>query len=253
MAKNSCLGCAYYRPYKPMSQLVAKELGTADGTLLTELIKMMQDEKQKKDEEAELVVRLMGDRTEQWGYKPQMTDFCGLYEHQQVFLVHQLKNPDGDCPDFDVPSGPERTCANCIHARRGNGDARDNQRIKELIALQTNAAAVGQSGSSDSAIDRFTQLIGSRKSFESLQSYYAGKVSNQQPEYLSYCEAYSSRDNYVPCVVQNPHNSCYKWTDGKKQVYPPKPPSIANPLTSIRNAATDADITRDLKALKNKK
>lgn len=212
-----CNTCSFFRPYKPMSQLIALELGVNDQALVSELLKMMQDEKQKRDEEAELLVRLMGDRTEQWSYKPQMTDFCGLYESEKHYLVQQLKNADGECINHKPIDNMRRECSTCQYISHGKGYARDEKRIKELAKLSENATVLGQGGG-DSSMDRYIQLIGMKKAFESLQSYYAGKITLREPEYLSICKKYSTNIDFIPCVIQNPHGNCQDWSNPVSEV-----------------------------------
>lgn len=209
---KSCISCTFFRPYKPLSQLIAQELGIEDQSLITELLKMMQDEKQKKDDESELLVNLMGNRQEHWNYKPQMTDYCGFQEDKNQYMIHQVKNADGTCGDFQASSKIEKKCSSCKYIITGKGNEEDKSRIDEIANLSKNAAALSQSND-NSMMEKYMLMIGLKKAFESSQTYYAGKITSIQPKYLSICSKFSSKEDYIPCIVQNAHNQCKHWTN----------------------------------------
>jgi hypothetical protein len=208
---TNCDKCQFFRPYRPLSQLLARDLGIDDQPLVAELLKMMQDERQKRDEEAELKVKLLGDRVEQWPYEPMMTDYCGLLEAKSVFLFHEMKNRSGTCDRFKDRETP-RPCQECRYLHTTRGPERDKAWIAELAKLAENSAAVGQAGG-DQGMANYVQLVGTKKAFEAAQSYYAGKITMREPEYLAWCERHSTENDFVPCALHNRHDRCPDWDE----------------------------------------
>jgi hypothetical protein len=203
-----CTTCRFFRPFRPMSQLLARELGIADPQLVSELLKMMQDERQKQDAEASQKVEVHRQEQLEWRTRPEMSDYCGLREADGVYLIHELKNPDGECEDHR-PAEP-RPCSTCRHRVAGEGDANDQRMIARYGELARNAASLGQ-GSGDQGLKDYVSRIGVVKSFEAAQAYYAGKLTFRPPGYLPYCARYSADPDFVPCVVRNPHDRCEGW------------------------------------------
>ncbi len=205
---RSCGTCVHFRPYRPLSQLLALELGLDHPDLVNELIKIMQDERQKRDEEASFKVRLLGEYQEQWPYRPQMSDHCALRESETVYLVLEMKNRGQRCPDHERAQDEGETCDGCAHRRPAIGPARDQALIARLAQLANNAAVLPREGAAGPSVDEVRKLVGTRKSFEAAQAYYAGRIALRQPEYLAVCGHFSTASDFVPCAVQNPHGRC---------------------------------------------
>ena len=208
--QSRCEECRFLRRFRPMSQLLAQDLGTADQPLVSELLKIMQEERQQRDAEAELKSKLFENRDVSWPYRPRLSDYCGCEEDNGRYLVHELKNRDGCCADWQRGETKARGCGDCRHQRRGEGGARDERKLAELAQLAANAAALSL-GSQDQATN-YRQLAGTRKAFEAAQAFYAGRVTGNPPEYLSTCAKNSTPGNVMPCVVQNPNSTCGDWS-----------------------------------------
>jgi len=205
-----------------MSQLLARDLGANDQALVAELLKIMQEERQQRDAEAELKAKLFENRDERWPYRPHVSDYCGVSEDSGESLVHELKNRTGACPDWRPGAAVQRECHACAHVQRGAGPVRDVEVLREIALLAQNAAALGESAPDRS--NNYVQLVGTRKAFEAAQAYYAGRIVGDPPEYLSTCAKFSTPGNAIPCVAQNPGGTCAAWTpapgiapEGKEQ------------------------------------
>jgi len=214
---QNCRKCRFFRPYRPLSQLLARELGLYDAQVASQLVSIMQDEYRVKGNEAQKRTELMIQGEEKWDQKPAMSDYCGFQESKQIFLLYEMKNPDGKCGDFKELDGTRKECSTCQHRIIGEGEARDRHAIQEYKQLAANSAALGEGGGGDQGLANYIQRIGAVKVFEAAQSYYAGKLTFRKPDYLQVCALYSTDRDFVPCVVQNPHEVCGVWTSETKQ------------------------------------
>ncbi|HAB18421.1 MAG TPA: hypothetical protein PLX89_11175 [Verrucomicrobiota bacterium] len=208
-----CRDCRFYRPSRPLTQLLARDLGLEDRTVLSEMAKMMEDERQKQDAEAKLIPSIRRAGTDRWDVRPSMSDYCVAEEDS--FVVPGIRNGGGNCGTFELHEKEEKdsgSCENCVHRVQPSGPAID-ARAESFFASTARAnIASGQDGGSGSrGIDDVRETAGARKSFEAKQAYYAGKLTFQPPAYLPYCRMYSTRTDFVPCVVQNPHDRCPDW------------------------------------------
>lgn len=205
-----CATCDAFRSFRPLTQLLARELGIADQQLVSELLRMMQDEREKQDAEAKHKVELLRLDEVEWRTRPQMSDCCGLREKEGHWLLHELKNRNGGCDDHHQAA--VRACVACGHRSPGDGEARDRAMIDRFHEVGRDAAALGQGGT-EQALSNFVQRIGMLKAFEAAQAYYAGKLTFRPPEYLSFCRVYSTAEEFVPCAVKNPHDRCPLWSE----------------------------------------
>ena len=217
---NRCNTCRHFRPYRPLSQLLASELGTEHPEALSELIKIMQDERERRDEEAGLKVKLLGDRAERWPLRPQMSSWCALEADEDRALFTELKNRGGRCPDHAPREDAAQPCATCLHRRHPPGPARDQVVLAQLAQLGQDAAVLGQAGSGPKAED-YRKRVGTTIAYEATQTYYLGKISLRAPEYLSVCQHFSTATDFVPCAAQNPHDACPKHVPTAPGLSPP--------------------------------
>jgi len=196
-----------------LSQLLARDLGIGDQAVVQQLTQIMRDEHETQDAEAK--ERLELKKTDQWEYhfKPRMSDYCGLREAQDVYLIHELKNAAGDCEDHKPSTVEVRACSTCRHRADGEGAQKDQMMIARFGELARGAAALGQ-GSGDHGLRDYIQKIGTVKAFEAAQANYSGRISCNKPEYLPVCTAprFSTNGSFVPCAVQNPHDQCEEWS-----------------------------------------
>src|SRR5690242_16769650 len=110
---NRCKECKYLREARPLSHALARELGS-DEEVITELSRIMKDERQKQDAEAKLKNMLLLNERMNWPTRPAMTSYCGVSEDEDIFLVWELKNPNQDCGDYKPASGYV-LCKDCKH------------------------------------------------------------------------------------------------------------------------------------------
>lgn len=221
MQKN-CKDCRFFRPYRPLSQLLARELGLNDERLTSQLVTIMQDEYRVKGNEAQKKAELMIKDEVKWDQKPTMSDYCGYQESKGLYFFYEVKNADGNCADFQERDGAHKECATCQHRIVGDGETKDRQAIEEYKRLGMNSAALGHGGG-DQGLGNYIQRIGTIKSFEAAQSYYAGKLTFRKPDYLQTCGLHSTSRDFVPCVVQNPQEVCSDWTEMAKEAKVSKP------------------------------
>lgn len=216
-----CEKCRYLRRFRPLSQLLAQDLGTDDQQFVSELLKIMQEERQQQDAEAELKAKLLENRDVQWPYRPHSSDYCGLRETSGAFLVHELKNRGGSCGEPELGEHVAHPCSTCIHRRAGSGPARDQQVLAEMSQLAKDAAALNTSVPDQT--QSYLQLIGTKKAFEAAQAFSAGRITGSPPEYLSTCAKYSTPGSVIPCVVRNPQGTCIGWTPRADALAPGTP------------------------------
>jgi hypothetical protein len=208
---ENCKNCRFFRPYRPLSQLLARELGHNDAQVASQLVSIMQDEYRVKGNEAQKRAELMITEEVKWDEKPAMSDYCGFLESKGVYFIYEIKNAGGECKDFKKLDNTRHECATCQHQILGDGEAKDRQAIQEYKQIATNSIALDKGG--DHGLGEYIQRISMVKAFEAAQSYYAGKLTFRQPDYLSICGVYSTDRDFVPCVLQNPHEVCNDYTD----------------------------------------
>lgn len=209
--KSICSRCRHFRPFRPMSQLLVRELGRFEQQFLTQVVTILQDERQIQDEEATMLVELLRRDLDRWDARPSMSDYCGLHESADIFLLHEVKNRDGDCRNFDPAPRPCSPCRTCRYRTPGVGPEEDQRVLAELRRLAINASAAGISPSAQDMANHL-QLIGASKAFEAAQSYYIGRFLFEPPKYLSSCAAVSTSEEHIPCLVRNPDDVCADWS-----------------------------------------
>lgn len=227
-----CGNCRFLRRFRPLSQLLARDLGTNDQPVVAELLRIMQEERQQRDAEAELKAKLFENRDERWPYRPHVSDYCGVREARGEFVVHELRNRGGRCGEWKPGEEERRECSTCAHQLLGTGDQRDQRELQEIALVEQNAAALGKSAPSLAA--NYIQRAGTKKAFEAAQAYYAGRLTGEPPEYLSSCRKYSTSGNVIPCVAQNPNGSCQGWDAKAGQPQPTaRKPAMMDALKTL--------------------
>ena len=228
---KTCKTCEFFRSFRPLSQLLARDLGIGDQAVAQQLTQIMRDEHERQDAEAKERLELKKADLEEYNFKPRMSDYCGIHESEDIYLVHELKNAGGDCEDHKLPAGNEKvqTCSTCRHRADGEGSPKDQQMIARYGELARGSAALGQ-GSGDHGLRDYIQKIGTVKAFEAAQASYSGRISCNKPEYLSVCTVFSQGAGFVPCAVQNPHDHCEEWSE--RSAAPPSGASQSEELVS---------------------
>jgi hypothetical protein len=216
MTIKPCNTCIFFRSLRPLSQLLARDLGIGDQAVVQLLTQIMHEEQERQDAEAKERLELKNADREEYSFKPRMSDYCGLHESESeaIYLVHQIKNAGGEmCDDHKPQTGKEdvQACSTCQHRVDGEGNLKDQRMIARYGELARGAAALGQ-GSNDHGLRDYVQKIGTVKAFEAAQASYSGRISCNKPEYLPVCSKFSQGVGFVPCAVQNPHDHCKEWS-----------------------------------------
>jgi hypothetical protein len=209
---NSCSTCTHFRAARPLSQLLARDLGATEPQVLGELMKIMQDEREVQDAEASHKIELLrADEPDPvWRCRPQMSDHCALDERDSIFRIHELKNRDGACRDYaPIRSAP---CSGCAHRRSGPGDAEDRAELARL-GRQAADAAVLQLNQGD-LLGKFVEQIAAVKAYEAVQAYFGRRGTLRKPRYLPVCAVRSGSSEFVACSVTNPHDRCTEYVPG---------------------------------------
>jgi hypothetical protein len=210
-----CQQCIHFRPVKPSSQSLAQAIGTTDATTSNALAKIQEDEVQQKGYEAQLKSKKEIANDELWGFRPVMSDFCGLRETEGIYPIPAVKNFGGRCTEFAPGRPKERSCSTCVHRMTSQGAAEDERLLKLYGAMAGRATIVGLSSSTaDSLISRHLESVPSRKAFELSGIYAANGALATKPRYFDYCGKFSSDGQYVVCVLKNPHHTCWAWEHG---------------------------------------
>jgi hypothetical protein len=208
-AARSCETCRHFQRYRPLTQLIARDVGAMEPALASELTRMMQDERQKQDAEAEQRLELLRIERAEWPDRPTMSDYCALREGEGLFLLYEVKNAGGDCADHQPGQTERRACSTCASSAPGRGAAKQNEMLMRYRQLQNLASAAGEP--SDHGLSSYLSAVGAQQSFEAAQAYYFGRFSVAPPDYLQICLHFSTEQEYVPCAVANRHDRCAVW------------------------------------------
>jgi hypothetical protein len=209
-----CEKCIFFRPVRPRSQLLAAVVDTTEAAVSTALGKIVEDEQKQRDSEAEFKRAQASTEQETWPRQPVMSSYCGLREKEGVYLIAEIKNVGGRCPPGDFQEGrPERkACSDCRHRVTAAGPARDRQRESLITRMHAEAVSAQSSPASpEGLLKAHREGVPTRKAFELSGAYAADGRLAAKPEYLDYCTAFSTQDEYAVCAIMNPHNSCTAW------------------------------------------
>ncbi len=207
-----CSRCLHFRRVRPASQLLAAGMETTGPELASALAKIVEDERKLQDAEFE-VKKTQGfaDR-DRWPARPMMSDFCGRHEAEDIYLIAEVKNRGQLCGEFEAGSPERHACIDCRHRVLAKGGAADYEAEQFYAKSISDGLAVGASISQPEAhLTEYRSGVAARKALE-LSGAYAGQGRLlSDPEYLDYCARFSSADEHVVCVLQNPHNTCREW------------------------------------------
>jgi hypothetical protein len=209
-----CAKCRHFRRVRPASQLLAAAFGSkvaAEGVAAA-LSKIVEDE--QKLWEAESNVKStegIADR-ENWMTRPMMSDYCGLEEENETYLIAEVKNRDEGCVDFSQEEIQRHACSDCQHRTGATGREHDQAIEDTYIEMINSSVAVQASTQSPEALLQ-AQRAGSeaRKALELSGAYASKGRMLSEPEYLDYCAHFSTEDEFVICVLKNTHNTCAAW------------------------------------------
>jgi hypothetical protein len=206
--ERRCNQCAHFRPRRNL----AENLRLANSLDTAQTVSQIMDTQQRLlGQEEGLKVELLASHRERWPFKPQVQAYCGVREDQNVYLVHEIKNRDGDCDDF-APDHEQarRPCETCVHRRAAAGRDRDARVPMDVISPANSYMDTNKSNTS--TIDTVTPVSRSHANEEMLLALHTGGTLPQPPSYYAHCGKYSSPGKYVICTVKNPHGRCGGWS-----------------------------------------
>jgi hypothetical protein len=208
-----CQECKHFRRVKPASQLLAQAIGMIDAAISNALVKIQEDENQQKGYEAQTRKQreISGDKV--WGFRPVMSDFCGIQEGE-TYIVAEIKNRGGQCNNFEHGRPEKKSCSTCAHRIIPIGTATDLEMEISLSGLAAQSVASGTSTNTpDNLLKNYREGMASRKAFEVFGVYSSKGILATKPNYLDYCGRFSFDDEYVICVLKNPHHTCSAWKE----------------------------------------
>lgn len=64
-------------------------------------LQIQRESNERREHEALDKLSMLKKKEQQWSFKPEYNSYCGLSEDNQIYLAKELKNPFGDCQDFE--------------------------------------------------------------------------------------------------------------------------------------------------------
>jgi hypothetical protein len=218
-----CTKCVHYRRVKPASQLLSTAIGLVVGgaEVASALAKLVDDEQKVRDAEIDVKAKEgLADR-QVWAARPAMSDYCGLKEADETFLICEVKNRGMECKDFQAGQPERRACSSCRHHVATDGTTTDQGMERIYTQMAITATAVQSSAQvAQGMLQSYRGGSAGRKALEVAGAYAAKGWMLAKPQYLDYCRHFSTDDTYVICVLQNPHHTCPAWAQCPNQAKP---------------------------------
>lgn len=215
---GACTHCAHFRRARPASQLLSAAIGdaTTGAELASAVSKIVEDEQKVRDAESDVKSKEGSADRQLWPMRPTMSDYCGVDEAKEIYRIAEVKNRGLACGDFREGKPERHACADCSHRIAATGKAKDFALESTHTRLIASAVAVQASPQVPQAMLQ-AQRAGAvaRKALELSSAYAAKGHLLTKPAYLDYCGHFSSEDEFVVCVLQNPHNTCAAWAAEK--------------------------------------
>jgi hypothetical protein len=218
-----CTKCVHYRRVKPASQLLSTAIGVVAGgaEVAGALAKIVDDEQKVREAETDVKAKEGVADRQVWAARPAMSDYCGLKEADDIFLICEVKNRGMECKDFHAGQPERRACSNCKHHVGADGTTSDQAMERIYTQMVVTAAATQSSPQvAQGMLQSYRGGSASRKALEVAGAYAAKGWVLAKPQYLDYCRHFSTDDTYVLCVLQNPHSTCPEWTESRDQAKP---------------------------------
>jgi hypothetical protein len=212
MSHGPCVKCHWYRPVRPMSQLLARAFPTSARDVAEALGKVVEDEQKQRDAEAEYKRSQASAGKDTWAARPVLSDYCGLREAEDRFYIAEVKNAALQCDDFDDAIVPSRACETCRHEVPPEGPASDERREQMYVRLAAqNISADVKQDTTETLLSSYRQGKAARQALEISGSYQAKGSLLSPPAYLGYCDHFSTPNSYVLCLFKNPYDACPAW------------------------------------------
>jgi hypothetical protein len=205
----------HFRRARLASQILASlfDTNTEGAEIAQALGKISEEEHKLREAEAETKSREGIAGRDLWAARPMTSDFCGLEESQEIYRIAEVKNRGLGCKQH-APGKPKRqACADCVHRVPAEG-RRQDMRMEAVYAdmMKTAIAAQGSTDTSKDLLQGYRSSETSKKALEISAAYESKGRLVTKPKYLDHCGVFSSPDEFVVCVLQNPHHSCPAWT-----------------------------------------
>jgi hypothetical protein len=234
---GTCKRCQHFRKLLPASQLLSRAVGTADADIAKALTKVQEDEAQQRGYEAQTRVKREQSGVDEWGMTPVMSDYCGLKERDDIYLIAEIKNSGGRCTDFAAGEIEKHTCVTCRHRVVAAGPERDRAVEQRFQHMAVGNASAGMSTSTpDGLLSKHREGAASRRAFELSAIYSTKGEMLSVPLYFDHCAKLSTDGAYAVCAMRNPHGACEAWAAGAPaaapaapQPEPPAPPAPTEP------------------------
>lgn len=213
--RGPCSKCIHFRRARPASQLL--QAAFKDDTTAAEvtgaLSKITDNEQKLREAEADFKGKEGSADRDLWPARPQMSDYCGLDEADEIYRIAEVKNRGLGCGDFRSGRPERRACADCRHRVPADGQRRDLAMEAIYTGLVNDAVAVQASPQAPQGLlGAYRSGEGSRKALELSSAYGANGHLLNEPDYLDHCAVLSAADEYAICVLQNTHSTCPAWT-----------------------------------------
>ncbi|HMD35865.1 MAG TPA: hypothetical protein VKH42_12895 [Vicinamibacterales bacterium] len=207
-----CAQCQHFRRARPVSQLLAAVFTNRHSDISQALNKLVEDERKLRDSEAEYMRAQASNGKSEFLGRPMMTDFCALEESNGTYIIAPVRNAGGRCADFVSGQRARQSCSECGHRVPATGRARDEKMDRILSDVSRSSVSAGlKGGQGDAMVTNERKDAISRQVFELSGVALAGGEMSTQPEYLDYCDAFSTPGTFVVCALKNPYDSCDHW------------------------------------------
>jgi hypothetical protein len=207
-----CNQCVHFRRVKPISQVFAGALGNNDAPVSDALAKIVEDERKRRETEAQYKTMASSLGRDYWEGRPLMSNFCGLKEQDETYFIAEIKNAGGGCGDFTPGERPQHRCVECRHRVVPQG--RDEDQLVEQTATEmasSNIALGLPTSLPDAMLSNHREAVPARIAFEASGAYSANGHLAMTPRYLDSCGHFSADGDHVICLIQNLHDTCPAW------------------------------------------
>lgn len=211
---QTCKQCKHFREAIYASRHFAIAIDTDAAQVKQAIGQIMENEKRLEGEEARVKLNkardidlIEGDA--RWDKRPAVSAYCGLHESEGVYLIYQFKNIGDRCYrdklGFEPGSAVGASCNHCTFRMKG----RMKGKTARIVGMAIPRPGLGVNSDLSGSI--FSGFI-AQTSDEIIQAYQSNGILLSEPNFLDYCHLHSREDEYVVCVLRNPHNRCPDWT-----------------------------------------
>lgn len=117
---KNCTGCEHFRPAQPVSQRLPK---FRNATAVAQAFLKIEEEEQKlRASEAKHKANQISTSQSEWGFQPQMSDYCAAHAADNRYEICELKNRASDCSDYQDRTSTPVQCGNCSFCEPGKRD-----------------------------------------------------------------------------------------------------------------------------------